>query len=399
MIFGGAFLLLVPLRTFTFGGRYGILEDFGPSPAIYLDMKLLFLINLPLILMTIMSVVFNAMTLRNIIMRRKKGPDGDKKIGSNAHMNKYLFVAVTSSAFMLFGTIWCLYALFKFYLLRMGDHENFPYVFVPLSEIMKTINQKVFWTRFISDLDPDGLTMQRGHVLTIPACGIYFFVCFGLGKEARQMHRDNFQRIVRLLGWGRQNSEALESFDLGQSHSCQRWRLLAIFRRIFPPRHNQKVSVAPFDIPSYSPSPSLEKGVLNICLHAPNKARAPGQINTSPPPSLSMYNPSHPSLSQSSNTSNEELAQPHNAISSRKRRPPHLPTYSTNDGMQTGLESLSYPPNKPPLPPSARPVGSIDNTKQGHPQFVALLAPPPAYFPKTSRGPVDMVQKFSVSRF
>ncbi|PVF97343.1 hypothetical protein CPB86DRAFT_815621 [Serendipita vermifera] len=367
MMFWGAFLILIPLQTFTYDGRYGIIEDFGPWPTVYVDMKLVLMTTVPLTLLTIMSAVFNTVTLRNIIRRRRQGSDRDAKIGSNAHMNKYLFLAITSLTGMLFGTAWSWTSQIQSYFLRMDERK---YVFVPFSEIRKTFNRKYFWTRVINDMAPDVMILERGFLLTIPVTAMYFFACFGLGKEARQTYREGLQRIASLLGWRRQNNEALESPDPEQSHSSQKWRLSAIFKRVFPSRRNQKALVAPFDLPSNTSSPSLEKMDFDTGHHTTGKARTLGRINADRPPSLSMHKPSLPSPSQSSSTSNDEQSQPHGA---------------------TGLESLSRPQHKPPLPPSARPTNSNDNAEQNDPQIAPLSVSPPAYSPETSRGPVDLV--------
>ncbi|PVF97342.1 hypothetical protein CPB86DRAFT_785975 [Serendipita vermifera] len=381
MMFGGAALILVPFEALTYDGRYGILEDFGPWITAYTDMKRILLETVPLTLLTIMSTVFNAMTLRNIIRRRKQGSGGDEKVDSNARINKYTFLAITSLTFLLFGVIWNWYGMTKSYLLRM---DRYDHVFVPLSEFRKTIHRKFFWTRATLDRVPDVKIMLRGYFLSIPVSGMYFFVVFGLGKEARQTHRDNFQRIARLLGWKRQANEASESSDPEQSHSRRKWRLPAIFKRVFPSRRNSKVLVAPFDLPSNTSSPSLEKVDSDTGHHTTGKARLPGQINADRPPSLSMHKPSLPSPFQSSSASNDEQPQAHGAVSSGKRRPP-------TDGVQTGLESLPRPQHKPPLPPSARPANSNDNGEQNRPEVTPLSVPPPAYAPETSRGPVDLV--------
>ncbi|PVF97344.1 hypothetical protein CPB86DRAFT_785976 [Serendipita vermifera] len=381
MLFWGAFLILVPLETFTYDGRYGILEDFGPWPTVYVDMKIILLNAVPLTVMTIMSAVFSTMTLRNTIRRRRQGSEGDAKMGSNAHMNKYLFLAITSLTGMLFGSIWVWAFQIKTYFLRMDERK---YLFVPFSEIQKTFNRKYFWTRIVNDMIPDVMKAERGFLLTIPVTGIYFFACFGLGKEVRQMHRDNVERIARLLGWKRQNNESTEPSDPEQSHSRPKWRLPAIFKRVFPSRRSQKVLVAPFDLPSNSSSPSLEKVDPDTGHHTTGKARTLGQINANRSPSLSMHKPSLPSPSQSSSTSNDEQLQPHGAVSSGKRR---LPT----EGVQSGLESLPRPQHKPPLPPSALPANSNDNAERNRPEVAPLAVPPPAYALETSRGPVNLV--------
>ncbi|PVF97341.1 hypothetical protein CPB86DRAFT_735032 [Serendipita vermifera] len=381
MMFGGAALILIPFEALSFNGRYGILEDFGPWLAAYNDMRKILLETVPLTLMTIMSTVFNTMTLRNIIRRRRQGSSGDGKIVSNARINKYTFIAITSLIFMLFGTIWNWYGMTKSYLLRM---DNYDHVFVPLSEFRKTIHRKFFWTRAINDRVPDVMIMLRGYFLSIPVSGMYFFVVFGLGKEARQTHRENFQQIARLLGWKRQANEASESSDPEKSHSCRKWRLPAIFERVFPSHHNEKVLVAPFDLPSNSSLPSLEKVDSDTGHHTTDKARGLGRINADRPPSLSMHKPSLPSPSQSSSTSNDEQPQTHRAVSSGKRRLP-------SDGVQSGLESLPRPQHKPPLPPSARLANSNDNAEQNRPEVAPVAVPPPAYVPETPRGPVDLV--------
>ncbi|PVF97347.1 hypothetical protein CPB86DRAFT_798190 [Serendipita vermifera] len=363
MILGGAFLLFVPLETFTFYGRYGILEDLGPGTEAYLDMKCLLLNYLPSSIMAITSIVFNALTLRNVLTRRRKRSGGDTTGTSNPPIYKHLLLTTSSSLGMLFGSIWSFYPYVKYYLLQMDDHINFPDVFVPTSEVMETIRRKFFYTRFFLDMVPVTVRSKVGFYLSLPIVGMYFFAFFGLGKEARKMHRGNFQRFASLLGWKRQNNEPLESSDPEQSHSRQRWRLPAIF-------NGQKGLVAPFDLPRNILSPSLEKLDLDTGHHTIGKARAPDQINVNRPPSLSMHKSPLPSPSQSSSTSHEAQLQSHGAVNSGK-------------SVQTGLESPSLPQHKPPLPPSARPVGSNDNAEQDRPQVAPLVVPPPAYSPET----------------
>ncbi|PVF97337.1 hypothetical protein CPB86DRAFT_798181 [Serendipita vermifera] len=407
MLLGGAFLLLVPFRTFTFNGRYAIMEDVGPWHTVYMDMKIILLVTIPLTLLTIISVVFNAMTLRNVIMRRRKGSSGDTRIGDSAHMNKYLLLAISSSGFMLFGDILGLYPTVKEYLLQMNDHEQFPHVFVPISEVMKTIHEKVFWTRTILEMSPDSMRSRAGFFFSIPVAGMYFFAFFGLGKEARKTHRDNIKWIAQLLGWKWQNKEASGSSDPETPHFSQRWRFFSIFRRVVPSSRN-KVLVTPFEPLSNNSSQSFERVSLDSVRHSAGKGRVADGIDESRRASLSMHKSPFPP-SQSLDTSINEASQPHGAVTSGKRRtsptspllagavtsgkrqpsptPPLLAADSTNVIVQNGLHSLSHPQRKPPIPPLDRHASSINNAQQSRPQFAPLPVPPPAYSPETSGDP------------
>ncbi|PVF97340.1 hypothetical protein CPB86DRAFT_785972 [Serendipita vermifera] len=383
IMLGVAFLLLVPCQTFAFYGRYSIMEDWGPWSRVYLDMKLILIGVLPQTLMVIMSTVFNVMTLRNIIMHRRKGFDKETRIGSNARINKYLFLAISSSIFMLFGNIWSFYPLIPTYLSQISDRENFPYIFVPISDVVKTMHRKTFVTRFMLDLSPDVTRSNGGFFLSIPVVGMYFFAFFGLGKEARKMHRDNIRWIAHLVGWRWQSKESSRSSDPEKSFFPRGWRSLAIFRRVLPSNRSRRVPVAPFELPSNSSSQPLEKVVLDIGPHMASRARLADQNDEDHSSRLSMHKPLPQSPSQSPTTSNDEQSQSHDVVSSVKGQTlypfAHPPTGSTGDVVQTGVQSLSRPQRKPPLPPPSRDMSSIDYAEQGHPQFALLPVPPPAY--------------------
>ncbi|PVF97338.1 hypothetical protein CPB86DRAFT_815616 [Serendipita vermifera] len=297
--------------------------------------------------------------------------------------------------------------LYDNYLLQMNDHERFPHVFVPISEVMKTIHQKVFRTRTILDSSPDSMRSRAGFFFTIPVAGIYFFAFFGLGKEARKMHRDNIRWIAHLLGCRSQSEEASESSDPETPHFSRRWRSFSIFRRVVPSNRN-KVLVTPFEPPSNNSSKSLERVSLDSVRHTAGKGRVADRIEESRRASLSMHKPPFPP-SQSPNTSIDEATRPHGAVTSGKRQPSPTPPLlagavtsgkrqtsptplllaadSTNHIVQSGLQSLSHPQRKPPMPPLDRRTSSINNTQQSHQQSASLPIPPPAYSPETSRDP------------
>ncbi|PVF97339.1 hypothetical protein CPB86DRAFT_760397 [Serendipita vermifera] len=379
MMLGGVYLLLAPFEILSYFGRYGIMEDFGPYFVVYFDMKAFLLNVLPLTLMVIMSVTFNVMTLRNLVVRRRKGLGGDTRIGSSAQMTKYLLLAISSSVFMVFGNIWGVYWVVKIYFLHMNDHESFPHVFVPVSEVMKTIHRKIFWTRIILDMSPDATRSNGGMFLTIPIVGMYFFAFFGLGKEARKMHRDNIRWIGHLLGCEWQRKEAS---GLSHTENPQRWRSFSIFKRAILSNRDRMMPMAPFELPSDNSSQPLERMALNSDRSIANKARVADRIDESHQPSLSMHKPPL-SPPQTPNTPINEASRPHGSVTSGKRKlSPTLPLLaadSTNDIVQNGLHSLSFPQHKPPMPPLDRHASSINNGQQSQPQFAPLPVPPPAY--------------------
>ncbi|PVF97335.1 hypothetical protein CPB86DRAFT_454584 [Serendipita vermifera] len=169
-------------------------------------MKLALLNPLPSLVLAVTSLVFNALTLRNTIIQRRRKPDGSDQVQSKSHVNKHLILSASSSLTMLFGSLWSLIPLCKEYFANMSDHEYYP-LFVPITQVMKTIHWKIFFTRFIIDSTKQGYSLNLvGFLFTVPLTGIYFFCLFGLGKEARRMHRDHFNKFIYLLHRGRRTT-------------------------------------------------------------------------------------------------------------------------------------------------------------------------------------------------
>ncbi|CAG8627354.1 9202_t:CDS:2, partial [Acaulospora colombiana] len=372
----------------TFAFRYGILEDFGPQSITYYDLKMIFVNFLPMILAVIVSIVFNALTLRNVLIHRRKRQDGDATERSNPPILKYLLLTNSSSVLMIFGNGWALYSYTKYYLLQINDHELYPDLFVPISEVMETIHKKFFLTRFMMDVNPDGVIINGGFFVTIPIVGMYFFAFFGLGAEARKMHRENVKWVAHLLGWRQEGKEEEECPAPKQSHGfLQKKIFLSIFKRVLPSNRNRRVPVDPFELPSNTSSQCLEKGVLDVGPNTAGKVGRTDQVLADPPPRRSMHkSPLPPSLPSPSTPIEGGKAQRYSAVTPvQDEPPPFLPLSSTvTDGVvPTGLRSLLRPQRKPPLPPPSHHANSIGNGEQSHPQSLALPVPPPAYTPET----------------
>jgi hypothetical protein len=184
---------------------------------------------------------------------------------------------------MLFGVMWSFYPLAKEYFPNIHDPVNYPYLFVPLDEIMKTIDQKRYYTRIILDLSPGFTLNQAGFLVTIPVTGIYFFLFFGIGKEARKMYQDRLRSIIRLFQLGKRTSNDQDTND--PKHPTMvflssSWRGLPLFNRnpmpvitplelpvavTYPPEMGSKSSpaiVKPYQIPQ--PDSPHRKGSPSI---------------------------------------------------------------------------------------------------------------------------------------
>ncbi|PVF97334.1 hypothetical protein CPB86DRAFT_760391 [Serendipita vermifera] len=301
MILSGAVLVFLPLNVLCLSGRYSSLEDFGPWPTSYYDMKRILVQPVPLMVLAIISIVFNALTLRNNIIRKRKQRNEDARIQSNSHINKHLLLAATSSLTMLFGAIWAFYPLARDSLAHISDREAFPYLFIPVSEVMKTIHQKMFVTRFILDIQPDSKRGLAGFVFTLPLTGMYIFCFFGIGKEARKMHQDNFKTILRLLHWGRQTADeqdrGTEMKPSSQDSYFLKW--LPLLNRNADPF----ITVTPLELPppvSFLPDMG-SKPKLGIARNV-----HPPQVDTSFPSASSMRKARHHNPSPSSTSATRE---------------------------------------------------------------------------------------------
>ncbi|PVF97345.1 hypothetical protein CPB86DRAFT_454618 [Serendipita vermifera] len=346
-------------------------------------MKVFFINVVPLILAAIASIIFNVLTLVNVVIRRRKRLDADATERPNPPIIKHLLHTSSSTVLMIFGNVWGIQPYVKDYFLNMHDRENYP-VFVPFSEVMKTKPQKSFYTRFILDVIPDTIRLNSGFILSLPLIEMYFFAFFGFGKEARKTYRDNIKWVAHLLGRRQEDVERSGQSDAKQPFhffSIQRKKFVAMFKRVFPRNRSRRIPVVPFEIPSDASSGHIEKEILDIRPTAPNNANRPQR--------RSMHKPRLPPSRSSDAPIEDEEAQTHSLVAPSEAQssslPPNLPSDSPDDIIQTGLQSLPRPQRKAPLPPPDRRTNSIDDVQRHQPQIVPLPVPPPAYSPETSR--------------
>ncbi|CAG8715793.1 17601_t:CDS:1 [Acaulospora colombiana] len=230
---------------------------------------------------------------------------------------------------------------------------------------------------------PDAIRANGVFYTSLPLIGIYLFVFFGLGAEARKMHRDNIKWLAQLLGWRQHGKEESGDTDTSQSYnsfSSQTKKLSATFKQVFSSNRSRGVTIVPFQIKSDISPGCLEKGVLDIRLTTPD------QTNANYPPRHSKHKTLlHPPSPPSDTSIEEGDTEPHNATdflgSQRASFLPRFSMDSTNDIVETKLHSLPRPQCKPPLPPPSQSTNSVDNTnmEQSHPQLAPLPVPPPAY--------------------
>jgi hypothetical protein len=165
-------------------------------------------------------------------------------------MKKHMFFASFSAILMLFGSIWAIYPIITDYFPYIHDPVDPAPLFVPIDKVMKTIGRKSYYTRFTVDLSPSSALNQAGFLITIPAIGVYLFLFFGVGKEARKMYQDRFRGFVRLLQWARRAPNDQDTNDPKQpilAFLPSSWRGLPLL--------NRKPVITPFELPVVVPYP------------------------------------------------------------------------------------------------------------------------------------------------
>ncbi|KAG8753105.1 hypothetical protein FRC14_006423 [Serendipita sp. 396] len=194
-----------PLYFFISGGRYLIIEDFGPWAIVTTSIETFLVIMVPTFVAGVISITFSCLSCYNFWRARRSHLILDEtsnfqqsRILSRSQAYKYTWVSISSVISVLFGLVWISLAWFED--ARHG-YRNLPwYSISSLQHNLHGYKEVYFQSRGVVDqLSAPVRRNLVGFAFTLPVAGFQIFLCFGLGVESRKIYVDWFKCFMRYL--------------------------------------------------------------------------------------------------------------------------------------------------------------------------------------------------------
>ncbi|KAG8861641.1 a-factor receptor [Serendipita sp. 411] len=198
-------LVMSPLFFFISGGRYLIIEDFGPWPFVTTSIETFLVMMVPTFVAGVISITFSCLSCYNFwrarrlhLMLDETSNFQQSRILSRSQAYKYTCVSIYSVISVLFGLVWILLPWFEDI---PHGYRNLPwYSIMSLQHNLHGYKEVYFRSR--NRVDQLSAPVRRnlvGFAFTLPLAGFQIFLCFGLGHESRKIYVDWLKCFMRYL--------------------------------------------------------------------------------------------------------------------------------------------------------------------------------------------------------
>ncbi|EUC54121.1 STE-like pheromone receptor [Rhizoctonia solani AG-3 Rhs1AP] len=169
------------------GHRFDILEDFGCNPTTYVSVAALFIVYLPPLVLSLITLVYAGIALRWFVHRRAQFQAVLQSSNSGLTTGRYLRLIALSITEMLFATATTLFVL----VITLEDNGLRPWVswdfvhsdWLRVDQFAKVLAPQYFWDRYL-------LTWYM-----VPITSVIFFAFFGFGQEAKAEYARYFNFV------------------------------------------------------------------------------------------------------------------------------------------------------------------------------------------------------------
>ncbi|CAE6407407.1 unnamed protein product [Rhizoctonia solani] len=170
-------LIAMALHYIVQGHRFDILEDFGCNPTTYVSVAALFIVYLPPLFFSLITLIYAGIALRWFVHRRAQFQAVLQSHNSGLTTGRYLRLIALAVTEMLFAAAMTLFIL----IVTLEDNGLRPWVswdFVHadwhrVDQFAKVLAPSYFWDRYL-------LTWYM-----VPMTSVIFFAFFGFGQEAK----------------------------------------------------------------------------------------------------------------------------------------------------------------------------------------------------------------------
>ncbi|KDN44580.1 hypothetical protein RSAG8_05345, partial [Rhizoctonia solani AG-8 WAC10335] len=180
-------IIAMALHYIVQGHRFDILEDFGCNPTTYVSVAALFIVYLPPLILSLITLVYAGIALRWFVHRRAQFQAVLQSGNSGLTTGRYLRLIALSITEMLFATATTLFVL----VITLEDNGLRPWVswdfvhadWLRVDQFAKVLAPQYFWDRYL-------LTWYM-----VPVASVMFFAFFGFGREARAEYVKSFNFV------------------------------------------------------------------------------------------------------------------------------------------------------------------------------------------------------------
>ncbi|QRV81734.1 STE3-type pheromone receptor [Ceratobasidium sp. AG-Ba] len=186
--------LTIPLYYVVQSFRYTIVEDVGCWPASYLTPWALILAPLWPVLISLVSLTYAVLTLREFMRIRRQFSRVLSESGTNLNLSRFFRLMALVSTDII-----CTVPLSLYFLIQ--NAVIFPYTWASWEVIHKHRNDVATNSQKQISAIPGSKTGFEFNLWSIPGCAFLFFMYFGLSSDARRQYKLVFWIMLSPLGF------------------------------------------------------------------------------------------------------------------------------------------------------------------------------------------------------